>query len=117
MPSPHKIHGSFLNKTVSPNVKKSPLKPLSSPKSDSAKKKILGFDSLHENVCIVVHLNMHPNSTWKNPLHISLLFYPVIEGTQWLNGRVLDSRRRGCGFEPHPGHCVVVLEQDTFILA
>ena len=37
-------------------------------------------------------------------------------GAQWLSGRVLDSRPRGCGFEPHRRHCVVVLEQDTFIL-
>ena len=36
---------------------------------------------------------------------------------QWLIGRVLDSRPRGCGFEPHWRHSVVVLEQDTFILA
>ena len=36
---------------------------------------------------------------------------------QWLSGRLLDSRRRGRGFEPHRRHCVVVLEQDTFILA
>ena len=36
---------------------------------------------------------------------------------QWLSGRVLDSRPRGHGFEPHRRHCVVVLEQDTFILA
>ena len=28
-----------------------------------------------------------------------------------------SSRPRGCGFEPHRRHCVVVLEQDTFILA
>ena len=40
-----------------------------------------------------------------------------IEGAQWLSGRVLDSRPRGRGFEPHRRHCVVVLEQDTFILA
>ena len=33
------------------------------------------------------------------------------------SGRVLDSRPRGRGFEPHRSHCVVVLEQDTFILA
>ena len=39
------------------------------------------------------------------------------EGAQWLSGRVLDSRPRGRGFEPHRRHCVVVLEQDTFILA
>ena len=38
-------------------------------------------------------------------------------GAQWLNGRVLDSRPKGRGFEPHRRHCVVVLEQDTFILA
>ena len=34
-----------------------------------------------------------------------------------LSGRVLDSRPRGRGFEPHRCHCVVVLEQDSFILA
>ena len=38
-------------------------------------------------------------------------------GAQWLSGRVLDTRPRGRGFEPHQRHCVVVLEQDTFILA
>ena len=38
-------------------------------------------------------------------------------GAQWLSGRVLDSRPRGSRFEPHRRHCVVVLEQDTFILA
>ena len=30
---------------------------------------------------------------------------------------VLDSRPKGRGFEPHRRHCVVVLEQDAFILA
>ena len=38
-------------------------------------------------------------------------------GGQWLSGRVLDSRPRGRGFEPHRRHCTVVLELDTFILA
>ena len=33
------------------------------------------------------------------------------------SGRVPDSRRKGRRFEPHGRHCVVVLEQDTFILA
>ena len=37
-------------------------------------------------------------------------------GAQWLSGRVLESRPRGRGFEPHRRHCVVVLEHDTFIL-
>ena len=36
---------------------------------------------------------------------------------QWLSGRVLDSRPRGRGLESHRRHCVLVLEQDTFILA
>ena len=40
-----------------------------------------------------------------------------VKGAQWLSGRVLDSRPKGSGFEPHWRHCVVVLEQDTFILA
>ena len=39
------------------------------------------------------------------------------QGAQWLSGRVLDSRPKGRGFQPHRRHCVVVLEQDTFILA
>ena len=38
-------------------------------------------------------------------------------GAQWLSGRVFDSRPKGHGFEPHWRHCVVVLEQGTFILA
>ena len=38
-------------------------------------------------------------------------------GSEWLSGRVLDSRPRGRGFEPHQRHCAVILEQDTFILA
>ena len=44
-------------------------------------------------------------------------FFFFLKGAQWLSGRVLDSKLGGCGFEPHWGHCVVVLEQDTFILA
>ena len=36
---------------------------------------------------------------------------------QWFSSRVLDSRPRGSGFEPHLHHCIVVLEQDKFILA
>ena len=46
-----------------------------------------------------------------------VLLYDDEGVAQWLSGRVLDSRARGCGFEPHRRHCVVVLEQDTFILA
>ena len=34
------------------------------------------------------------------------------EGAQWLSGRVLDSRPKGRGFEPHRGHCVVSLSKN-----
>ena len=50
-------------------------------------------------------------------LNYSLMLGNYLWGAQWLSGRVLDSRPKGCGFEPHRRHCVVVLEQDTFILA
>ena len=40
-----------------------------------------------------------------------------LNGAQSLSRRVIDSGPRGHGFEPHRRHCVVVLEQDTFILA
>ena len=33
-------------------------------------------------------------------------------GGQWLSGRVLDSRPRGCGFEPHRRHCDVSLSKN-----
>ena len=33
-------------------------------------------------------------------------------GAQWLSGRVLDSRPRGRGFEPHRGHCIVSLSKN-----
>ena len=45
------------------------------------------------------------------------IFTAEIRGAQWLSGRVLDSRLRGRGSEPHQHHCVVVLEEDTFIPA
>ena len=35
-----------------------------------------------------------------------------IRGAQWLSGRVLDSRPRGRGFEPHRRHCVVSLSKN-----
>ena len=48
---------------------------------------------------------------------LSLFLSMITYGAQWLSGRVLDSRPKGRGFEPHRRHCVVVLEHDTFILA
>ena len=60
-----------------------------------------------------------------NPFMLKRFFYLYVlagyisnfGGAQWHCGRVLDSRPRGHGFEPHLRHSVVVLEQDTFILA
>ena len=34
------------------------------------------------------------------------------DGAQWLSGRVLDSRPKGRGFEPHWRHCVVSLSKN-----
>ena len=34
------------------------------------------------------------------------------KGAQWLSGRVLDSRPKGRGFEPHRLHCVVSLSKN-----
>ena len=45
------------------------------------------------------------------------IYFNFDSGEQWFSGRVLDSRQRGRGFEPHRRHCVVVVDQDTFILA
>ena len=33
-------------------------------------------------------------------------------GAQWLSGRVLDSRPKGCGIEPHRRHCIVSLSKN-----
>ena len=41
----------------------------------------------------------------------------LVYGGQWLSGRVLDSSTKDRVLEAHLRHCVVVLEQDTFILA
>ena len=36
----------------------------------------------------------------------------MLVGAQWLSGRVLDSRPKGRGFEPHQRHCVVSLSKN-----
>ena len=38
--------------------------------------------------------------------------YFCSKGGQWLSGRVLDSRPRGRGFEPHRRHCVASLSKN-----
>ena len=63
---------------------------------------------------------MYIKGNKKLSLHVvfeTFSFFGEVWGAQWLSGRVPDSRPKGRGFEPHRRHCVVVLEQDTFILA
>ena len=43
--------------------------------------------------------------------HISLSISAKFEGAQRFSGRVLDSRPRGRGFEPHRHPCVVSLRK------
>ena len=38
--------------------------------------------------------------------------YMISMGAQWLSGRVLDSRPKGRGFEPHRRYCVVSLSKN-----
>ena len=40
------------------------------------------------------------------------MYHMSMQGAQWLSGRVLDSRQRGRGFEPHWRHCVVSLSKN-----
>ena len=93
------------------------------------KKLFLAMDTIFEpSNSFNSAFKLSPNNWWQNqeePAHkdceiycpIPTLYHPSAQGVQWLSGRVLDSRPRGRGFEPHRRHCVVVLEQDTFILA
>ena len=43
---------------------------------------------------------------------VQVLNYLFHMGAQWLSGRVLDSRPKGSGFEPHRRHCVVSLSKN-----
>ena len=43
---------------------------------------------------------------------LTCLSLPPCMGAQWLSGRVLDSRPKGRGFEPHRCHCVVSLSKN-----
>ena len=45
-------------------------------------------------------------------LHLNHDNYIIVVEAQWLSGRVLHSRPRGHGFEPHCRHCVVSLNKN-----
>ena len=75
------------------------------------------FEPCRKNLTLL-HVN---NKDSDQSVHSHSLNYTIVicllEGAQWLSGRVLDLRPKGHKFEPHRRHCVVILEQDTFILA
>ena len=48
----------------------------------------------------------------ESKMRISILIFIYTTGAQWLSGRVLDSRPKGRGFEPHRRHCVVSLSKN-----
>ena len=57
--------------------------------------------------------NIHVNTSYCIPYFKYFTpFHLVIKGVQWLSGRMLDSRPRGCGFEPHQRHCVLSLSKN-----
>ena len=70
------------------------------------------------------HFKMQSHTKLPSKMHLHTKFgIPNLKNVngsavaQWLSGRELNSRPKGRGFEPHRRHCVVILEQDTFILA
>ena len=68
-------------------------------------------------VCTVFHgvLNYYENLKIHQRLALKLLIYESKHpnmGAQWLSGTMLDSRLRGCGFQPHRHHCLVSLSKN-----
>ena len=61
------------------------------------------YQSTHLGVSSKQRVKVHDNVTF---LLKYLLLKKAIMGAQWLSGRVLDSRPRGSGFEPHWRHCL-----------
>ena len=57
-------------------------------------------------------LETHSRDVDKNSYYIPINDTTLELGAQWLSGRVLDSRPKGRGFEPHRRHCVVSLSKN-----
>ena len=45
-------------------------------------------------------------------IYLFIYLFIISSGSQWLSGRVLDSRPKGRGFEPHRHHCAVSLSKN-----
>ena len=64
---------------------------------------------------ILLLLNVFSYMFWLRNKKILKYFsatHSTCQGAQWLSGRVLDSRPRGSGFEPHRRHWVVSLSKN-----
>ena len=65
---------------------------------------IILLDHTHSPLLTYLSLmEFPPLINWTSP-------FPIL-GAQWLSVRVLDSRQRDRGFEPHRRHCVVSLSK------
>ena len=75
------------------------------------------YGQAYKAVCTVFHgvLNCYENLKIHQRLVLKLLIYESKHpnmGAQWLSGTMLDSRLRGCGFQPHRHHCLVSLSKN-----
>ena len=73
----------------------------------------------HEKSYVIWKVSNVKNLTYPQPKFIvALSWWSIYDlGAQWFSGGVLDLRLRGRKFQPRQRHCIVALEQDTFILA
>ena len=64
--------------------------------------------------CVICYSNSFHSFIFKLCIMIvhTLKMYTFYLGAQWLSGRVLDSRPKGRGLEPHRRHCVVSLSKN-----
>ena len=60
-------------------------------------------DEKHYKIFFIQHLLQ---KLIRQSVHMNSLIILVVEGAQWLSGRMLDSRLRGCGVESHRRHCL-----------
>ena len=62
--------------------------------------------------CLPMSQKKDARLIWAILTHLVFRVNAKNSGVQWLSGRVLDSRPRARGFEPHRRHCVVSLSKN-----
>ena len=89
--------------------------------NDSSGKSILNHTSNTKSVYkYSIYYSIHCNAIYQKLKQIFMKMkvklyqfnHNLIEGAQWLSGRVLDSRPRGREFEPHRRHYIVSLSKN-----